>query len=126
MRVPTAVLAAAGSGVEALLSPVEAGMVDELNAELRDTLSDYRWALQLLLWCFDCSEKHRLGIRRAECITAAGICCICGEESWVLACCMDQASLCAYRQLDASHVACAARSCCCYILTVFPAGLLRL
>jgi hypothetical protein len=33
---------AAGSGVEALLSPVEAAMVDELNAELRDTLSDYR------------------------------------------------------------------------------------
>jgi hypothetical protein len=49
MHVPTAVLAAAGSGVEALLSPVEAGMVDKLNAELRDTLSDYRWALQLLL-----------------------------------------------------------------------------
>lgn len=33
----------AGTGVEALLSPVEAAMVDELNAELRDTLSDYRW-----------------------------------------------------------------------------------
>jgi hypothetical protein len=34
--------AAAGTGVEALLSPMEAAMVDELNAELRQTLRDYR------------------------------------------------------------------------------------
>jgi hypothetical protein len=39
----------ADSGVEALLSPVEAAMVDELNAELRDTLSDYRCGPMLLL-----------------------------------------------------------------------------
>lgn len=32
----------AGSGVEALLSPMEAAMVDELNTELRQTLRDYR------------------------------------------------------------------------------------
>ncbi len=31
-----------GSGVEALLSSVEAAMLDELNAELREVLGDYR------------------------------------------------------------------------------------
>ncbi|WIA16827.1 hypothetical protein OEZ85_013764 [Tetradesmus obliquus] len=40
---PAPVSMRTGSGVEALLSPVEAAMVDELNAELRDTLSDYRF-----------------------------------------------------------------------------------
>ncbi|KAF6264722.1 Peroxin-3 [Scenedesmus sp. NREL 46B-D3] len=40
---PAPVSVRTGSGVEALLSPVEAAMVDELNAELRDTLSDYRF-----------------------------------------------------------------------------------
>lgn len=35
-------LAVVGTGVETLLSPTEATMVDELNAELRETLSDFR------------------------------------------------------------------------------------
>jgi hypothetical protein len=37
----------AGSGVEAILSPVEAAMVDELNAELRDILNDFRCVTQM-------------------------------------------------------------------------------
>eukprot|EP00878_Enallax_costatus_P033994 GHUV01037591.1.p1 GENE.GHUV01037591.1~~GHUV01037591.1.p1 ORF type:complete len:423 (+),score=131.41 GHUV01037591.1:598-1866(+) len=40
---PAPVSIRTGTGVEALLSPTEATMVDELNAELRETLSDFRF-----------------------------------------------------------------------------------
>lgn len=40
---PAPVSIRTSTGVEALLSPMEAAMVDELNAELRQTLRDYRF-----------------------------------------------------------------------------------
>lgn len=48
---PAAAALTAGTGVEALLSPVEASMVDELNAELRETLSDFRYVYMLTACC---------------------------------------------------------------------------
>ncbi|KAF8065730.1 VAC8 [Scenedesmus sp. PABB004] len=40
---PAPVSVRTGAGVEALLSPVEAGMVDELQGELRDIITDFRF-----------------------------------------------------------------------------------